>query len=180
MKIINTLVAAILLNSALPSFGDTRPADLPQNGTIPLDRTLDKDQLEFIVQYPGMGSQVRNGQIVNRWDVPDCVILHSRGVSRTGGIQEQFAALAESIEIADGPGLLFPARKRVIKNLKPELVNGTHIWRISQLGTYLTGLRIKSRDANQTLGEAVTESFTDPEDQVQLTYDRGCRLIPNR
>ena len=180
MKTINALVAAILMNSALPSLGNTQPADLPENGAIPLDRTLDKDQLEYIVQYPGMGSQVRNGQVVNRWDVPDCIILHSRGVSRTDGIQEQFAAFAESIEVADGTGLLFPHRARVIKNLTPELVNGTHIWRISQLGTYLTGLRIKSKDANQTLGEAVAASFTDPEDQVQLTYDRGCRLIPNR
>jgi len=141
------------------------------NNTIPL-YSANSVQLDYRLNYAGMGGQISNSVWTNFWQSPDCLILH--GSFMNGAPMGKLTALVNQLDIRDGSGILFGDRPT--QPLKHRVINNTHVFFVNDLSTYVTGIRVASKDG-RTIEKLLQEQFGSDHHNLTLTYSRACVLI---
>lgn len=135
---------------------------------IEIEKT-EGNEVVRLVQYPGIGNQ--------SFTRPDCVLLNSKFVFMS---EDKIERLKEAVVVSDGSGIMFPEPHFEINDLDQDIkqsVNGDRIvFPLKTLGTYVTGLRIKSAIEGKTLKEAFVHALGRGGDQVELIFLRGCEI----
>jgi hypothetical protein len=115
--------------------------------------------------YPGLGGQ--------HFRKLDCLVLMIRGSSiPNGGI----VALAKSLVVEDGDGILFNQDGRTINRLKPLAKGHQIVFPIVDLGKYVTGIRVRTNNPSLSLGNLVTQHLGYSIEIAGLQVIRGCEV----
>ena len=162
-KIILLLTAFISVNAfALPQ------QDLDHMDLVDLTQSNDY-RLEFTVQYPGLGE--------GGFKEPDCLALI---VGKKYVQKEELLKFAKLVSLADGDGVLFPGNShRSINGLKPEIIKKRRpvlVFKLRDLGTYVTGLRITNFTVYAGFRHAVQSAFGETTGTTAFQFLRGCKL----
>ncbi|MCX6123249.1 MAG: hypothetical protein NTV34_00635 [Proteobacteria bacterium] len=141
---------------------------------IPLTTRGLVNRLDFQFNYPGsFGGFVRSGVEVHGFNAPDCLIVHQN----TGPmIYKKMQRFLSQIEVRDGSEILFgtPLKARL---LQPKFVKGTFVYSLTDLGTYVTGIEIRTVDSSKTFLQIAEDAMGDEIPTIGLTVSRGCTLV---
>ncbi|MDP2307411.1 MAG: hypothetical protein Q8P18_15400 [Pseudomonadota bacterium] len=149
--------------------------DLEEFGSVDLSRAGDVSRLDFRLEYPGLELKIVNGQTLNDTMSPDCLALV--GPFFGSAPPDKLRELADRLEISDGAGVYFDDPAAETNQLEPRLVDGTYVWFLEDLATYVTGVRVVVKDG-RSFESTLREVFPDEDYQgVSLQFSRGCRAV---
>lgn len=123
-----------------------------------------KSQTVHDLGYPGMGD--------GRNDNPDCLVLLTENVINEA--EELGKRLAEKLILVNGPGVLFN-RLGFEKKLRVEVINNRVVFKITDLGKYVTGVLIKTKSLKSFQSE-INEIYQGRSGLVMLQMSRGCKI----
>ena len=150
------------------------PSDLEDNGTVRIYAAGDANQVDYRLDYPGLEVNVVDGQIFNNWSAPDCLVLVGPfwGPARQGELRE----LAGRLVVSDGRGILVGDDSEM-NVIEPRLVDGTYVWFLKDLATYVTGIRVKVSNG-ESFDTVLRDVFgEDDATGVSLLLSRGCQVF---
>lgn len=161
-KILVLFMAFISVNAfALPQ------QDLDHMDLVDLTQSNDY-RLEFAVQYPGLGE--------GGFYEPDCLALI---VGKKYVQKEELLKFAKLVSLADGAGVLFRDGGREINPLKAEVIlkrKPTLVFKLRDLGTYVTGLQITNFTVYAGFRHAVESAFGKTTGTTAFQFLRGCKI----
>jgi hypothetical protein len=162
-------VAVLVLTAAAPAPAAQRPK-LEDGGSFPLYAAGDVSRLDYEYHAPGLEIKVKDGQTFNEWHSPDCLVLSGWAAAPTEGLAE----LADRLVVSDGPGILIEGRD--VNVLTPRQINGTWVYFLKDLATYVTGVRVEVKDG-RSFDETLRDVFGEDTYGVSLQLSRGCRIL---
>ena len=159
---------------SMASAAATQKPDLAKEGGLALYAAANTDVFNFRLNYPGQISWVENGTLVSAWSGPDCLILN--GLSFDAADAKKFQAIADGIEVRDGAGVLFSGGHGDVNLIAAQIVSGTQVYFLKDLGAFVTGVEIRVKNG-KTMPQLVQDVFGVDHQNVSLTFSRACRLL---
>lgn len=123
-----------------------------------------KSQTVHELHYPGMVGDRRGNN-------PDCLVLLTENVINEAG--ELGKRLAEKLILVNGPGVLF--NHLDFEKLRVEVINNQVVFKITDLGKYVTGVLIKTKSLKSFQSE-INEIYQGKSGLVILQMSRGCKI----
>jgi hypothetical protein len=126
-----------------------------------------RNSVTRIISYPGMG----NG----RSDNPDCLVMLAETERFVSERVEKFLALAQELKVTNGRGHVFN-QPDFNQELVAEVLHGHVVYKLTDLGTYLTGFQVRSK-SNESFSQIIARNFDHKVGSIIMQFSRGCQMI---
>lgn len=170
-----SIFAILLISAAGTAVAGSKMKSVEDGWTIPFYYETGKNQYTVRFNYPGQHRFVEDGVFKQRWDAPDCLVLAGSYEAPSDDLMKEFLG---RIRVADGPSILFG--NGPVTPIEAVKENGTFVYFLRDLGAYVTGLQVKTKDDSKTLYEVAQETLGDEATNLVLTLNRGCTLVDPR
>lgn len=174
MNFINTIIATtlvVLTAASQANAGQLRT--IKDDGVVvTLSKNNSAKVVRVIEEYPGMIDPALNGSSSDR-PVQDCLLVQDvKGID-----QNKLEDLLEGLVASNGSGILFGKPGLDVEELPLIHTNGRFAFLVTDLSKYLTGIEIRTKNKQQTIGQLVKATLGTSAKDVNITLSRACHPI---
>lgn len=174
MRIIHAIIATALMNVIAVSQAKAgQPRTIKDNQVIvTLSKNNSAKAVQVIEEYPGMVDPALNGSSSSR-PVQDCLLVQDvKSID-----QNRLALLLDGLVASNGAGIIFGTPDSEVEELPLIHTNGRFAFLVTDLDKYLTGIEIRTKNKQQTIGQLVKATLGTSAKDVNITLSRGCHPV---